>query len=40
MNNKQMQKEIFMNGPVVAVYSVYEDFLSYKTGKHLNRAKK
>ncbi|XP_046392676.1 cathepsin B [Ischnura elegans] len=29
---KQIQKEIMMNGPVEAAFTVYEDFLTYKTG--------
>ncbi|KAG8301350.1 cathepsin B-like [Homalodisca vitripennis] len=31
-NVKQTQKEIFNNGPLEASFTVYEDFLSYKSG--------
>jgi cathepsin B len=31
----QIQMEIFKNGPIVAVYAVYEDFLHYKTGVYV-----
>lgn len=32
---KAIQKEIMTNGPVEAGFDVYEDFLSYKSGKTL-----
>ncbi|KAH8856095.1 Cathepsin B-like cysteine proteinase [Schistosoma japonicum] len=31
-NEKAIQKEIMMNGPVEAAFDVYEDFLNYKSG--------
>ncbi|XP_066251910.1 cathepsin B-like [Euwallacea similis] len=31
-NEKQMQLEIYKNGPVEAAFIVYDDFLSYKSG--------
>jgi len=33
-----IQKEIFTNGPVEASYTVYEDFLSYKSGVYQHKA--
>ncbi|CAG2120402.1 unnamed protein product [Medioppia subpectinata] len=35
--NRDVQADIMTNGPVVAVFTVYEDFLQYKSGvyKHL-----
>jgi len=33
-----IQKEIFANGPVEASYTVYEDFLAYKSGVYQHKA--
>lgn len=30
---KQIQKELYKNGPLEAYFDVYEDFLSYKSGE-------
>jgi len=35
---KEIQKEIMTNGPVEVAFSVYEDFLSYKTGVYKHHA--
>lgn len=32
-NEQQIQTEILMNGPVVAGFDVYSDFIHYKSGK-------
>lgn len=32
-NEEQIKAEIFSNGPVVAGFEVYSDFLHYKSGK-------
>lgn len=32
-NVKDAMKEIYANGPIEASFDVYEDFLSYKSGK-------
>lgn len=32
-NEKQIQAEIYKNGPVEGAFSVYEDFVLYKSGK-------
>jgi len=37
-NVAAIQKEIMTNGPVEASYSVYEDFLSYKSGVYQHKA--
>lgn len=34
----QIQAEIMKNGPVEAAFSVYADFVSYKSGKYLQSA--
>lgn len=31
-NENQIQKEIMTNGPVEGAFSVYEDFVQYKSG--------
>lgn len=33
-NEQEIQSEIYKNGPVEGAFSVYEDFLMYKTGKN------
>lgn len=35
---EQIQTEIFKNGPVEGAFTVYEDFLLYKSGKYTNVA--
>ncbi len=35
---EQIQTEIMTNGPVQTAFTVYEDFLSYKTGVYQNKA--
>lgn len=35
---EQIQTEIFKNGPVEGAFTVYEDFLLYKSGKYTNAA--
>lgn len=35
-NEEQIRAEIFRNGPVVAGFNVYTDFLQYKSGKEIN----
>jgi cathepsin B len=35
---KEIQKELMTNGPVEVAFSVYEDFLSYKTGVYKHHA--
>jgi cathepsin B len=35
---KEIQKEIMTNGPVEVAFSVYEDFLAYKTGVYKHHA--
>jgi len=37
---KQIQLEIFKNGPVEAAFTVYEDFLNYKSGVYQATSKK
>lgn len=37
-NEEAIRKEIFANGPVEAAYTVYDDFLSYKTGVYQHHA--
>lgn len=34
-NENQIQKEIMTNGPVEGAFSVYEDFVQYKSGIYL-----
>lgn len=33
-NANEIRQEIFENGPVEGAFTVYEDLLSYKSGKH------
>lgn len=38
-NEKQIQLEIYKNGPIEAAFSVYADFFSYKSGELLHKIK-
>lgn len=34
-DEKQIMQELYKNGPVEAAFTVYEDFLMYKSGKQI-----
>lgn len=38
MSSSELKKELVTNGPVTAAFTVYEDFLSYKSGVYTHKS--